>query len=302
MAPRAPQLTAEEFHAAAERLDELVQALESLPYPAIREQVFEILQAVDAIHREGLGRLVESLRAQGQNEAIERAAEDPVIQSLLLLYNLLPGDELTQAEAALDSVRPYIHSHGGEVEVLNVADGVVHVRLSGACYGCAGSTITLRRGIETALREGYPGFRSLVAHEPEPRASISPTGFIPLSQLDAPALRRPLFKEVARLADVPPGTMRDFQIDDVYVLVANVGGEVYAVRDHCPGGAAPLRLGSFSAPILVCPWHNEAYDIRTGKRADGEKGPGLTVLPVAVVNGSIQLAINVSAEAAPAGP
>ena len=301
MAPRAPQLTEEEFHAAAERLDELVQALESLPYPAIREQVFEILQAVDAIHREGLGRLVESLRAQGQSEAIERAAEDPVIQSLLLLYNLLPGDELTQAEAALDSVRPYIHSHGGKVEVLDVADGVVHVRLSGACYGCAGSTITLRRGIETALREGFPGFRGLVAHEPEP-PPLPMAGFIPLAQLDPAPLRRPLFKEVARLADVPPGTMRDFQIEDVYVLVANAGGEVYAVRDHCPGGAAPLRLGSFSAPILVCPWHNEAYDIRTGKRADGEKGPGLTVLPVAVVNGSIQLAINVSAEAAPVGP
>lgn len=294
----------DEFHAAAERLDELVQALESLPYPAIREQVFEILQAVDAIHREGLGRLVESLRAQGQSGAIERAAEDPVIQSLFLLYNLLPGDELTQAEMALASVRPYIHSHGGEVEVLDVADGVVHVRLSGACYGCAGSTITLRRGIETALREGFPGFRGLVAHEPEP-PPLPMAGFIPLSQVqatDAPALRRPVFKEVARLADVPPGTMRDFKIDDVYVLVANVSGEVYAVRDHCPGGAAPLRLGSFSAPILVCPWHNEAYDIRTGKRADGENGPGLIVLPVAVVNGSIQLAINVSAEAALVGP
>jgi nitrite reductase (NADH) small subunit len=224
----------DEFHAAAERLDELVQALESLPYPAIREQVFEILQAVDAIHREGLGRLVESLRAQGQNEAIERAAEDPVIQSLLLLYNLLPGEELIQAEP-----------------------------------------------------------------EPPP---LPMTGFIPLAQIDPAPLRRPVFKEVARLADVLPGTMRDFQMDGVYVLVANVGGEVYAVRDHCPGGAAPLRLGSFSAPILVCPWHNEAYDIRTGKRADGVSGPGLTVLPVAVVGESIQLAINILAEAAPVGP
>jgi nitrite reductase/ring-hydroxylating ferredoxin subunit len=95
--------------------------------------------------------------------------------------------------------------------------------------------------------------------------------------------------------------MRDYRVDDVPVLVANVGGEVYAVRDHCPGGAAPLRLGSFSAPILACPWHNEAYDIRTGKRADGGNGSGLSVLPVAIVNGAIQLAVNVSAEAAPAG-
>jgi len=66
------------------------------------------------------------------------------------------------------------------------------------------------------------------------------------------------------------------------------------VRNTCPGSVAPLELGSYSPPVLVCPWHNEAYDIRTGKRADGESGPGLAVLPVTVVDGSVQIAVNTS--------
>ena len=92
--------------------------------------------------------------------------------------------------------------------------------------------------------------------------------------------------------------MKAFDVDSVRILLANVAGEIYAVHNTCPGSAAPLDLGSFSPPIVVCPWHNEAYDIRTGKRVDGTPGPSLAVLPIAIVDGSIQLAINTIADAA----
>lgn len=304
-------LSDEEFEGFSRQLDALVQEFEALPYPEIQAKAFNMLQAVDAIHREALTRLIGFLRAHGQAELVLHAAEDPIVHTLLLLYDLVPSEERTQVETALELVRPYIHSHGGEVEVLDVVDGTVHLRLAGSCHGCSGATMTLKRGIEGALREGFPGFKDVAVHEPEPdqRPTIIP--LIPLEQV-APAskidrialapspgrpVRRPVFKEVARLDEVPAGTMHAFDVEGVRVLITNVAGEVYAVRNHCPGSMAPLDLGTFTPPIVICPWHNEAYDVRTGKRADGLPGEKLLVLPVAVAGGSIQVAVNTTADA-----
>jgi len=287
------RLSEAEFQAITQRLDALIQEFEALPFPDVREKVFELLQAIDAVHRAGLSQLVAFLRAHGQGALLDAAADDDTfVHALLVLYDLAPIDERTEVEAALESVRPYIQSHGGAIELLDVVDGVVHVRLLGACQGCAGAAITLKRGVEAALREGFRGFRGMAVHEPPtPTRGV---GVIPLIQAGqtAPPDRRPDFQLAAHLADVPPGTMRAFDVGAVRVLLANVAGEIYAVRDACPGSMAPLDLGSFTPPIVVCPWHNEAYDIRTGKRADGEQGPGLAVLPIALVDGSIQVAVN----------
>ena len=228
------QLTEQEFQAATRHLDALVQEFEALPYPKVQEDVFDLLQTVDALHRAGLGRLISFLRDHGQSDLVERAAMDPIIGTLLLLYDLVPAEELTQLVAMPQRTAP-------RLDVIPLIQ---------------------------------------VSHEPKR------------------TLRRPIFKPVARLEDLPIGTMKAFDVDSMRILLANVAGEIYAVHNTCPGSAAPLDMGSFSPPIVVCPWHNEAYDIRTGKRVDGTAGPSLAVLPIAIVDGSIQLAINTVADAA----
>ncbi len=63
---------------------------------------------------------------------------------------------------------------------------------------------------------------------------------------------------------------------------------------------APLGLGAFTPPVLVCPWHNEAFDVRTGKRVDGLPTPVLETFRIAVHDGVIALAVR-AASPAPAG-
>ncbi|HEU4763895.1 MAG TPA: NifU family protein [Gemmatimonadales bacterium] len=72
---------------------------------------------------------------------------------------------LDRIEAALDTLRPYIASHRGSVEVVDFddADGILTVRLGGTCHGCAASTLTLKHGIEIRLREAVPEVRSVMA-------------------------------------------------------------------------------------------------------------------------------------------
>jgi len=295
-----PEPGSQTFDAVAARVTELVAYFEAHPYVAVRDAALELLQGVDALHRAGVVRLVALLvEARGEGVLAE-LAEDPLAGPVLDLYDLLPADlkdERSQVEDALDTVRPYIHSHSGEVEVLDVVDGVVHVRLAGACHGCSGSTITLHRGVEEALRTGYPGFVGLEVHEP-----VKPAGFVGLDQLKASAglLRRPEWTIIARVEEVPLGAVRGFDGEGFSVLLCNVGGEIYGFHDSCTECSMPLREGKLSGPVLVCPWQNCAYDARTGKRVDDQSGR-LQVYPIAINNGEVKLALNVPG-AAPGYP
>ncbi|MEW6572893.1 MAG: NifU family protein [Bacillota bacterium] len=66
-------------------------------------------------------------------------------------------------EAALDRIRPYLQRDGGDVELVAVEDGVVKVRLKGACGGCPMATMTLKQGIERTLKQTVPEVKEVVA-------------------------------------------------------------------------------------------------------------------------------------------
>lgn len=66
-----------------------------------------------------------------------------------------------QVQEVLDKLRPFLLRDGGDVELVDVEDGIVKVRLMGACGSCPSSTITLKAGIERALIEEVPGVKEL---------------------------------------------------------------------------------------------------------------------------------------------
>ena len=68
-----------------------------------------------------------------------------------------------KVEAALDKIRPALQADGGNVELVDVNDGVVKLKLTGACRGCPMSTMTLRLGIERLLKEQVPEVKEVVA-------------------------------------------------------------------------------------------------------------------------------------------
>jgi len=68
-----------------------------------------------------------------------------------------------KVEAVLDQIRPALMVDGGDVQLVDVNEGVVTVRLTGACGGCAMATMTLRYGIERMLKEQVPEVKEVVA-------------------------------------------------------------------------------------------------------------------------------------------
>jgi Fe-S cluster biogenesis protein NfuA len=97
---------------------------------------------------------------------------DELVSHLLLVHGLHPEDVETRVAQALEEVRPYLGSHGGDVELLGVADGIARVRLVGTCDGCPSSTATLRYAIEEAVAKAAPELDGVEAEgvaEPAPQ-------------------------------------------------------------------------------------------------------------------------------------
>ncbi|MEP7226801.1 MAG: NifU family protein [Gemmatimonadales bacterium] len=74
-------------------------------------------------------------------------------------------DTIDRIERTLDTLRPYIASHRGQVEIVDFdeQDGTLLLRLGGTCHGCAASSITLKQGIESRLREMVPEVKQVQA-------------------------------------------------------------------------------------------------------------------------------------------
>ncbi len=66
-------------------------------------------------------------------------------------------------EEVLDQIRPHLRADGGDVELVDVKDGVVTVRLTGACHGCPMSQMTLKNGVERVIKENVPEIKSVEA-------------------------------------------------------------------------------------------------------------------------------------------
>lgn len=294
-----------------DRLQELVAGFEAEPDEAVRARVVELLRAVDILHRAGLRRIDELLKAAGLQA---RALDDPEVKLLFDLYDLGEGGDTQRAEAVLAEVAPYVESHGGRLSVVEAEGGVVTVSLSGACSSCPGSTSTLRHVVESALRDGLPDFVRMEVVEPAAATGgghghdhghgsgggagvgAAPPGFIPLESLRPvrPALE---WRRVFDAIELPPGRLRvvDVPSDDP-VLVANVDGEFYAYRDGCPGSPLTLAGATVEGSVLVCPWHACRFDLRGGRRQAAE-GPSLIVVPIAVDGGEIRIGSLVGAAA-----
>ncbi|MDP9370881.1 MAG: NifU family protein [Chloroflexota bacterium] len=291
----------------SEWIDGLIQDFAEHPDAGVRERVFALLDGVDALHRAALGRLTALLRAPGAEAVWARARNDQVVRTVLLLYDLLPQSEREGAEGALEAVFPYIESHGGKLELLAVAEGVVTVRLSGSCQDCSGSTVTLKRVVEGALRDGLAGFRELrVEHPPAPpRPPVPAPAKLAAGQLGGkralpvlaaqampPAARAPQWHDAATLDDLPPGTLSGVRVAGEAVLLCNAGGDIFAYRDACPDTPLALALGQFDGEAIVCPWHGCRFAARTGRRLV-HRGTGLASFPVAIEGKVIRVAVNV---------
>lgn len=165
------------------RLDAILEEVETQADPAVRARTTEALSALLQFHGEALAAMLDRMAASdGGVRLIESLAGDERVSQMLLLHGLHPLDIAERVGRALEKVRPYLASHGGHVELLDIGPGgEVRLRLEGSCHGCPSSRVTLKQTIEEAIFAAAPDVTEIevegaVAEEPS-----SPDGFVQVS-------------------------------------------------------------------------------------------------------------------------
>ena len=199
----------ERLRATGDRIDTLLDASGSGGVVA-RERAEELVRLTADLYGAGIERILDIVYDAGRlDDAVLAAlAADDLVASLLLVHGLHPYDVGQRVEHALESVRPYLGSHGGDVELLGVSDDVVRLRLLGSCDGCPSSSVTLKLAVEGAIEAAAPEITSIEVED----ASSSPGGdtLIPISSLrsrldQSDADQGSSWESLPQAADLAPG-------------------------------------------------------------------------------------------------
>ena len=158
-----------EFDQILPRIADLAERLAEHENKDVADTAIEMLDWIDVFHANGVGRMVEMLREWRGEILLEAVAADPVAGALRRAYGLGDDTDLDAArvsvQAALEEVRPYLHSHGGDMEVVHLEDGVVRLKLHGSCDGCTASDATIIEQVEAALKDHWVDFRRIEVEE-----------------------------------------------------------------------------------------------------------------------------------------
>jgi Fe-S cluster biogenesis protein NfuA/nitrite reductase/ring-hydroxylating ferredoxin subunit len=283
------------------RVEQLLEALGSGAFGGAAPAAEELVSLLVGLYGDGLTQIMTVLADQGpQGDAIiAKIADDPLVESLLLLHGLHPLDVDARIQRALDRVRPYLGSHAGGVEYLGVTDGIARLRLEGSCSGCPSSTVTVQLAIEGAVMDAAPEVTEVVVDgmtaPPEPKllqigqrpaVPAAPSGADP-GQLPAggvgwvtlPNIGPPSSRPVSASADGNP------------VLVCSVRGTLYAYRDSCAGCGSSLADGQLDREVLTCPGCGARYNARLAGKSLDDPALYLDPLPLLADSQGVRVAV-----------
>jgi Fe-S cluster biogenesis protein NfuA/nitrite reductase/ring-hydroxylating ferredoxin subunit/phenylpyruvate tautomerase PptA (4-oxalocrotonate tautomerase family) len=242
------------------RVQELTGRLEDLDDPACRELAEELTAAVVQMYGAGLERIVELIE---DDETRDRLAADELVAGLLMIHDLHPVPIEERVMQALDTVRPYMESHGGNVELLGIEDGVAKLRLEGSCKSCRASASTLELAVRQALQEAAPDLLGMdvegVVEEDDEVTGVA----LPMVN-GAPSWHS--------LDIAPPDSLSTAEVAGMSLFVANVDGTLLAYRNSCASCDSPLEGGQLDGGALECPACGRRYFLpQAGRSMDDER-------------------------------
>ena len=298
------ELSVDPLDAAAcgERIEALLEA-SAAHGPVARERAEELVRLIVELYGAGLERVLEIVHDAGvlDDDLLAALANDQLVSSLLLVHDLHPYGVQDRVERALEAVRPYLGSHGGDVRLTGVTDdGVVRLQLLGSCDGCASSSVTLELAVEDAIRAAAPEVARIEVEEASQQQGSS---VIPAEQLTArlrPLDRHPgvAWAVAASLDELAVGTVRLVTVAGVDVVLCRLLAGVYAYRDGCPGcgssfeGAvlqrAPATPGS---GVLTCRGCGAHFDVRRAGADVEDPTRHLEPVPLLERDGTVEVAV-----------
>ncbi|PXW31819.1 UNVERIFIED_CONTAM: Fe-S cluster biogenesis protein NfuA [Williamsia faeni] len=208
-----------------------------------RERSEKLVREVVDLYGAGLQRITSLIDP-------ELLVKDDLVASLLLVHGLHPHPVERRVCDALDSVRPYLGSHGGDVSLVDVAGDVVRLELRGSCKTCPSSSVTLELAVEDAVRAAAPEITSIEVVAAEPESAV--IGTDSLFEHIRHEHRDHSWHAVPEVAALAPGEVGGFAVDETVFLACRVGPDLFAYRDHCPACDGSLAGSTLDGGMLSC--------------------------------------------------
>jgi Fe-S cluster biogenesis protein NfuA/nitrite reductase/ring-hydroxylating ferredoxin subunit len=267
------------------RMEALLGEIETLSDPNARSKAAEVVGVLLELYGEGLARMMEVVAEREERErTFDAFAEDELVSHLLLLHGLHPLDLETRVVRALEEVRPYLLSHGGNVELLGVEEGVARLRMQGSCSGCPSSTVTLKLAIEEAIQKTAPDLERIqaegVAEEPRPTIIAGPT--LRKKEKKRPQEDGASWTVVGGLPQLSSGGVLVKDVSGEPVLFLKLGDDFYAYRHLCPGCGESLERGRLDGAELACSGCSHRYDVRRAGRCLDDSQLHMEPIPLLV--------------------
>jgi Fe-S cluster biogenesis protein NfuA/nitrite reductase/ring-hydroxylating ferredoxin subunit len=205
---------------------------------------------------------------------------DPAVTGLLLIHGLHPVLLADRLQLALDQVRPYMESHGGNVELVSLVDDRAHLRLRGHCETCPSSTVTLELAVRAAIEEACP---DLAGFDVE-GAVAQPAGL-----QHAPAAA-PEWTPLEGATKIAEGGFIHVPTEGESLFVCKVAGQLYAYKDHCPACNLPLHLGELSGSLAICSLGHR-FNVRRAGASPDDSSLHLEPVPLLERDGMVKVAL-----------
>ena len=286
------------LRAAGDRIEGLLQQLGTVADPRIREKAEELVRLLMELYGSALARVLEIIDETGpaSESLVDRLAADDLVASLLVLHGLHPLNVETRIARALDRVRPYLGSHGGNVNLLGVNEGVVHLRLEGSCHGCPSSTITMKLAIEKAIEEAAPEVVRIEVEgsSPSTTAASNGNGASPkISQTATQDLKINSGEWIAldKLPEFTPGNLALTKLGEMSILLCKIGETFYAYQDSCPSCGSALAGSALRENLLTCSSCGRRYDLRSAGQCLDMGEFHLAPLPLLVEKDGMKIAV-----------
>ena len=262
-------------------------------WPAAQRAVMvQLREAVEALHREALVRLVKGLRSDPAAAAqLKRVVHDPFVFGVLRLHGIVRDPLEQRVRDALASVAPMLAEHGGGVELVSVLPpDTVEVRLTGSCQSCPSSGQTLSEGVERAIKEFAPEVirvkqvrRSGLPPQPGQAQTIH---FISPFAKNSARAGDAGFAELCGLDELPPKQAIARTLGEQALLLYRDGEEVSCVSNACAHLGLTMDGGRVADGVIECPHHGFRYLLASGECLDVPEVQ-LVVHAVRVRNGRV---------------
>jgi Fe-S cluster biogenesis protein NfuA/nitrite reductase/ring-hydroxylating ferredoxin subunit len=278
------QLEAMNSHGA--RIQHLLEQIEALPVPSTRELIHEFMEATLAFYGQGLARILQVVSESGPEvqKVYRHLIDDKVVRGLLLIHDLHPEDLETRLRHALDQVRPYLQSHGGNVDLISLTGQAARLRLQGTCKSCASSAVTLELAIRHAIEEACP---DLAGFEVE---GIAEERLTPTPVAQPPERVKPNWVALESAQQLDDGAWMPVRVAGKRLVVCRLEGNLYAYRNNCPACNMPFDTGVLEAGLLRCPLGHR-YDVQHAGRCAEIPTAHLDPFPLLLQEGVVRVAL-----------